>query len=93
MRNPRARVDSNQPEIVAALRKAGCKVQHMHTIGDGCPDLLVGKDGINYVFEVKAPGGSLTLAELEWLAEWRGTAYVVYSAEQAIEIITGGNTK
>lgn len=30
-----ARVDQNQAEIVAALRKAGASVQHLHTIGKG----------------------------------------------------------
>ena len=38
-----SRVDSNQPEIVATLRGMGCSVQHLHAVGKGVPDLLVGR--------------------------------------------------
>jgi DNA-binding NarL/FixJ family response regulator len=37
-----AKVDANQTEITAALRQMGATVQHIHTVGKGCPDLLVG---------------------------------------------------
>lgn len=37
-----AKVDKNQPEIVEALRAEGAVVQHLHAVGVGCPDLLVG---------------------------------------------------
>jgi len=87
MRNPPARVDTNQPEIVAALRKAGCSVQHLHMVGAGCPDILAGKNGVNYLFEIKMPGASLTPAELGWIGTWQGDAHVVYTAEQALKII------
>ena len=40
-----ARVDRNQAEIVQALRSMGATVQHLHTIGKGCPDILVGFGG------------------------------------------------
>ncbi len=48
-----ANVDRNQPEIVAALRAAGATVEYLHAVGGGCPDLLVGYRGANYVLEVK----------------------------------------
>ena len=48
-----ARADSNQAEIVDALRKVGASVQPIHTVGGGVPDLLVGFRGQNYLFEVK----------------------------------------
>jgi hypothetical protein len=37
-----ARTDAPQVEIVTALRGYGCSVLHTHTIGHGCPDLVVG---------------------------------------------------
>jgi len=93
MRNPPARVDSNQPEIVAALRAAGCTIQHLHMVGQGCPDVAVSRDGRTVFFEIKMPGSSLTPAELLWFSTWQGEAHVVYSAEQALEIVrNGGNT-
>lgn len=88
-----ARVDANQAEIVAALRKLGATVQPLHTIGSGCPDLLVGFQGRNALFEVKdgnkpRSARALTGDEMEWIAEWRGSVHVVESVEQAISKLT-----
>ena len=47
------RVDMNQPEIVADLRGIGATVQHLHMVGKGCPDILVGFRGNNWLFEIK----------------------------------------
>ena len=82
-----ARVDANQKEIVKALRAAGASVQHLHTVGKGCPDLLVGFRWQNFLFEVKYEEGSLTKAESEWIGEWYGQVEVIDSAEMALEII------
>lgn len=90
MRN--ARVDDNQKGIVAALRQAGATVQHLHTVGQGCPDLLVGFRGANYLLEVKDGSKAfsrrqLTPAEREWHAVWRGQVAVVEDYEAALAII------
>jgi hypothetical protein len=46
-----AKIDANQPEIVAALRQIpGCMVQPGHD------DILVGYKGRTYWFEIKEPG-------------------------------------
>lgn len=91
-----ARVDSNQAEIVDALRKAGCSVALLHQLGSGVPDLLVGckgKDGpINLLMEVKDGNKSpwerrLTADELEWHEGWRGQVQVVESAEHALAVV------
>jgi hypothetical protein len=84
-----ARVDDNQGDIVAALRKMGCSVLQLHTVGAGCPDLLVGYDTINLLLEVKdgskVPSAqSLTLAQERFFDEWLGQAEVVNSPEQAV---------
>ena len=36
------RVDQNQKDVVKALRDSGAYVFHLHEVGQGCPDLLVG---------------------------------------------------
>lgn len=71
------RLDANQPEIVRALRAAGCSVQSLAALGDGVPDLLVGWLGRNYLLEVK--DGSLppsrrrlTDDEERWHVQWIG---------------------
>ena len=48
-----AKVDANQSAITKALRSAGAFVQPLHTIGGGCPDLLVAYRGDWYLLEVK----------------------------------------
>jgi Holliday junction resolvase len=87
--NPK-RVDENQREIVRALRACGCTVQHLHEVGDGCPDILVGFRGRNYLLEIKNPEtkGRLTNRQKEWFSTWRGQAAVVRTAEEALEICT-----
>lgn len=82
-----AKVDANQPDIVEALRKAGATVQHLHTIGKGCPDLLVGYQGNNYVLEIKNGKGKLTADEAAWLNKWQGRAHIVRTADEALQAI------
>lgn len=88
-----ARTDTNQAEIVDALRAIGCSVQPLHTIGKGCPDLLVGYRGANWLLEVKdgrKPPSKrrLTADEKLWHLEWRGQVAVVNSVEEAIALVT-----
>ena len=93
-----ARIDANQPEIVATLRAAGASVQHTHMIGDGCPDIIVGFRGVNYLMEIK--DGSkppskreLTQDEKRWQAEWRGSVHIVESVEDALAVIGAAEYK
>lgn len=81
------RVDTNQKEIVAGLRKIGATVQHLHTIGKDCPDILVGYRNKNYVFEIKYLNGKLTFCQVAWHTRWRGQVDVVSSVEEALEIM------
>ena len=87
MRN--ARVDKNQTEIVKALRKIGCTVQHLHAVGKGCPDLLVGYKGFNILLEVKDGGKSISAQKLTedqvvWHRSWNGHVDVVNTVESSI---------
>ncbi len=84
--NPK-RVDNNQAAIVNTLRALGCTVQHLHEVGKGCPDLLAGWAGRNYLIEVKSEKGKLTKAEQEWHDHWLGQVYIIRTPEQAIELI------
>lgn len=86
-----ARTDSNQQAIVAALRQHGCSVQHLHQLGQGVPDLLVGCEGINYLLEIKDSAKPpskqrLTPDEVEWHQSWQGKVWVVSSVQQALNI-------
>lgn len=87
-----AKIDRNQPDIVKALRYAGATVQPIHTIGKGCPDLLVGFRGENYILEIK--DGSkppsqreLTDDEKKWIENWKGKARVVSTIDEALDAV------
>jgi hypothetical protein len=82
-----ARIDANQPEIVAALRGVGASVQPIHTLGQGVPDILVGWQGRNYLLEAKQGRGKLTEDEAEWHVLWRGQVAVVRSVDDALAVI------
>ncbi len=88
-----ARIDVNQPDIVDALRKAGATVQPLHTVGKGCPDLLVGWRGLNLLIEVKNGKLSqsrrkLTPDETRWCGEWKGIVHIVTDAAQAVGLLS-----
>lgn len=85
------RADKNQPAIVNAFRQMGCSVQHLHMVGQGCPDILVGYRGKNYLFEIKRahknPKKLLTKREAWWHEHWRGQVMIVVSPEDAIAFV------
>lgn len=88
----RSRTDRNQGEIVKTFRSLGCSVQHLHTIGKGCPDVLIGYQGINLLVEIKdgtlkPSAKKLTVDEQKWHETWLGQVYVVDSSDSAIALI------
>ncbi|MGB1215963.1 MAG: hypothetical protein ACPG4X_21530 [Pikeienuella sp.] len=87
-----AKVDRNQPEIIEALRKAGCTVTTLARVGSGCPDLLVGYQGRNHLLEVKdgelpPSGQKLTPWQVDWHRDWRGSSCVVNSIPAALAAV------
>lgn len=89
-----SRVDDNQREIVTALRQMGCSVSHLHAVGSGCPDILVGYQRRNYLLEIKdgskpPSAQKLTPDQVTWHALWRGEVVVVLSVAEAIEAVMG----
>ena len=87
-----ARVDANQPQIVKALRDRGCTVICLHTVGKGCPDIMVGYNGINILMEIKdgdkpPSQQNLTPPQQKFFNEWLGSAFIVNSIESALSII------
>ena len=89
----RSKVDRNQAEIVAALRKAGASVQSLATIGNGCPDLLVGFRRETTLLELKdgtkpRSARQLTPDQIEWHIGWSGgRCMVVNSVAEALAAI------
>ncbi|MDV3002942.1 MAG: hypothetical protein N5P05_004597 [Chroococcopsis gigantea SAG 12.99] len=83
-----AKIDRNQTQIVAHLRKMGCSVLHLHTVGHGCPDLLVGYGGANFLVEVKSATGKLTPDQEKFFNSWRGQVAIARSIDEAMAICT-----
>lgn len=86
------KVDSNQTRVVKALRDLGATVQHLHAVGKGCPDLLVGYKGSNYLLEVKDGGKpesqrKLTPDQVIWHYDWKGQVAIVTNPQEAIDKI------
>ncbi len=86
------KTDSNQRQIVSALRQAGCSVQSLASVGSGCADLLIGKAGQNYLLEVKdsakpPSARRLTPDEHKWHSNWRGQVCTVTTIDEALEAI------
>ena len=87
-----AKVDTNQPEIVKALRAVGATVEPTHMIGRGFPDIVVGYRGMNYLLEIKdgdkVPSKrKLTDDEAEWHGRWNGSVNIVETIEDAYQAI------
>ena len=86
------RVDDNQKQIVKQLRQLGISVQHLHTIGQGCPDLLLGYRNKNYLIELKdakkiKSAKKLTDDEQEFFKDWRGQVSKCETLEEIIKIV------
>ena len=82
-----AKADENQPAIVEALRAVGATVQHLHMIGQGCPDIAVGYQGANYLLEIKSADGKLTYSEGEWHLDWQGQVAIVRTIDDALDAV------
>ena len=87
-----AKVDANHLQIVIALRTMGASVQSLAAVGKGCPDLLVGFQKRNYLMEVKdgrkvESRKQLTKDQITWHGEWNGKVNIVYSVDDAINIL------
>jgi hypothetical protein len=86
------RIDANQNAIVAALRKIGVSVKITSSIGFGFPDLIIGINGFNYLFELKdgrktSSQTVLTKPEQKFFNEWQGQVCIIKSIEEAIHFV------
>lgn len=88
-----ARTDANQQAVIDVLRQVGATVHSLASMGQGCPDLLVGFRGRTCLMEVK--DGSkppserrLTPDQVVWHRDWTGGSLtVVNSPEDALKVI------
>ena len=70
-----ARRDSSEGPIVDALEARGFSVQPISA--KDVPDLLIGRDNITRVAEVKTGTKALRPGQVRWWGNWRGGAAIV----------------
>jgi hypothetical protein len=87
-----AKKDARHAEMVADLRKMGFSVIDLSRVGDSCPDLLVGRQRLDLIAEVKtrltkhkivSPTQYLTDGQRDLHARWRGSPiFAAFTAEE-----------
>lgn len=90
-----AKRDANHPEIVAALRAAGCGVVDLAAVGAGVPDLLVCEPVHpfrSWLIEVKdsakpPSARKLTPDQVKFHAAWRGDIAIVTTVAEALAAV------
>lgn len=87
-----AKIDDNQRALVSILRQAGYSVLSLAAIGKGVPDLLVARNGVMWLIEVKdgskAPSRRrLTPFQKEFHATWRAPILVINSQAEILKFI------
>jgi len=93
-RHDRSKIDTNQQAIVKALRRIpGVTVEVSHD------DILCGRNGVTYWFEIKEPEkclskktgklliSALKPSQVELLDKWTGHYSVVWSLDQILKEI------
>ncbi len=88
----RNRRDTNENDIIIALKNNGFSVVRLNASGEsGLPDLLCGKNGVNYLVEIKSLKGKLSEAQEKFAIDWLGLKPVVVRTKDdisSVEIIS-----
>jgi Holliday junction resolvase len=87
-----AKIDANQKKVVEQLRRCGFSVYCTHMIGRGFPDIVVGANNRNYLFEIKdeektASRKKLTPDEEKFFQTWSGQVSIIENTDDALLII------
>lgn len=80
------KVDDNQKEIVKAFRDLGYSVRSTAIIGKGFPDIICGKYGHNWLFEIKdgkkrPSERKLSEDEETFWRDWLGSVHLILSVD------------
>jgi hypothetical protein len=79
-----AKIDSNQSSIVLALRSSGWLVLSLAKLGNGAPDLLIMRQGVWRLIEIKAGNGKLRPMQETFHKLWPVT--ILRSVDDALEL-------
>ncbi len=85
-----SRKDLAHAPIKAQLAAAGFAVCDLSRVGGGCPDLLISRNGVNALVELKTPRGAKTALERLGAAQhcfhsqWKGPIITAFSASDIV---------
>ena len=81
-------LDANHPAIVKALKQIGASVGEADVIGKSFPDLIACLHPNKAVLiEVKPLDGKFSIAQLRFLAEWKGYSAFASTELEAINVV------
>ena len=86
------KVDDNQKQIVEAFRNLGYSVAHTHTIGKGFPDIIISRNNLNTLVEIKDGSKPLSKRKLtddekEFHEKWQGEIIIIESVEDVVKFV------
>lgn len=87
------KVDSNQADLVKQIRKIpGVSVLHIHVVGKGAPDIIIGYRKRNFLIEIKDPAKcksqkKLTILEDQFHNTWKGQVYTAETFEDILWLL------
>lgn len=85
-KNHRGHKDSNHSALVQTAKSVGASVAELHTVGNSLPDLLTHLFE-TVLIEVKTADGQFSIAQLRFLAEWKGYSGFVSNDYEMIRLL------
>lgn len=79
------RKDKNHKEITDIFTKLNIEFIDLHTVGNGCPDILFSLCDYNFLVEIKNNKGILTEKEIKLISKWQGYIIVAYNIKEIFD--------
>lgn len=77
--------DNNQSQIEEELRAKGFSVFSIHIVGENVPDIVVGRDGLNMLIEIKSGRNKLRSGQSEFFKTWSGHVIVARTTQEIVD--------
>ena len=80
------KTDDNHLATMQIFRSLGWTVHDTHTVGNGFPDFVAGRNGYNLLVEVKRDAKApFTKPEIAFREKWRGKLVAVWDEDSAVQ--------
>ncbi len=79
--------DRNHLEIANELKARGFSVGDLSSQGHSFPDIIVARENLTVLMEIKVPTAKIYIAQIEFLSTWKGYAGFVRTTEEALNMM------